>query len=34
VIKEGRARAQDIAYGAKNYVQRTARFKRDLRRLD
>lgn len=34
VIKEGRARAQDIAYGANNYVQRTARFKRDLRRLD
>jgi carbonic anhydrase/acetyltransferase-like protein (isoleucine patch superfamily) len=34
VIKEGRARAQDIAYGAQNYVQRTARFKRDLRRLD
>ena len=34
VIKEGRARVQDIAYGANNYVQRTARFKRELRRLD
>ncbi|MEY3133242.1 MAG: hypothetical protein RLZ29_1579 [Actinomycetota bacterium] len=34
VIKEGRARAEDIAYGAENYVQRTARFKRDLRRID
>jgi len=34
VIKEGRARAEDIAYGAQNYVQRTARFKRELRRLD
>ena len=34
VIKEGRARAQDIAYGANNYVQRTVRFKRDFGRLD
>ncbi|NDG11290.1 MAG: gamma carbonic anhydrase family protein [Actinobacteria bacterium] len=34
VIKEGRARAEDIAYGAENYVQRTARFKRELRRID
>ena len=34
VIKEGRARSNDIAYGAQNYVQRTARFKRELRRLD
>ncbi len=34
VIKAGRARAADIAFGAANYVQRTARFKRDLRRLD
>lgn len=34
VIKEGRARVQDIAYGATNYVQRTTRFKRELRRLD
>jgi carbonic anhydrase/acetyltransferase-like protein (isoleucine patch superfamily) len=34
VIKEGRARGQDIAYGAKNYVARTARFKRELRRID
>ena len=34
VIKEGRARSQDIAYGAANYVQRTARFHRELRRLD
>ncbi|NDE20559.1 MAG: gamma carbonic anhydrase family protein [Actinobacteria bacterium] len=30
----GRARAEDIAYGAENYVQRTARFKRELRRID
>ena len=34
VIKEGRARVEDIAYGAENYVQRTARFKRELRRID
>ncbi len=34
VIKAGRARAADISFGAANYVQRTARFKRDLRRLD
>jgi carbonic anhydrase/acetyltransferase-like protein (isoleucine patch superfamily) len=34
VIKEGRARIEDIQYGADNYVQRTARFRRDLRRLD
>ncbi|MEY4401875.1 MAG: hypothetical protein RL072_1740 [Actinomycetota bacterium] len=34
VIKQGRARVEDIAYGASNYVQRTARFKRELRRLD
>jgi carbonic anhydrase/acetyltransferase-like protein (isoleucine patch superfamily) len=34
VIKDGRARAEDIAYGAENYVQRTARFKRELRRID
>ena len=34
VIKEGRARGQDIAYGAQNYVARTARFKRELRRID
>jgi len=34
VIKEGRARAEDIAYGAENYVQRTTRFKRELRRID
>jgi carbonic anhydrase/acetyltransferase-like protein (isoleucine patch superfamily) len=33
-MKEGRARANEIAYGAQNYVQRTARFKRELRRLD
>ena len=34
VLKEGRARAQDIAYGAANYVARTARFRRELRRID
>jgi len=34
VIKEGRARSQDVAYGAANYVQRTARFQRELRRID
>ena len=34
VIKEGRARSAEIAYGAQNYVARTARFKRELRRLD
>ncbi|MGA1149075.1 MAG: gamma carbonic anhydrase family protein, partial [Ilumatobacteraceae bacterium] len=34
VIKEGRARSEDVAYGAANYVQRTARFRRELRRLD
>lgn len=33
-MKEGRARSQDIAYGASNYVARTARFKHELRRLD
>ena len=33
-LKEGRARSQDIAYGARVYVARTTRFKRDLRRLD
>ena len=34
VIKEGRARIEDIQYGADNYVQRTARFRRELRRID
>ena len=33
VIKEGRARIEDIQYGADNYVQRTARFRRELRRI-
>lgn len=33
-VKEGRARSGDIAYGAANYVERTARFKRELRRID
>ena len=33
-IKEGRARAEDVKYGVQNYVERTARFKRDLRRID
>lgn len=34
VIKENRARSQDIVYGANNYVQRTERFRRELRRID
>nr|MBU6203230.1 gamma carbonic anhydrase family protein [Acidobacteriota bacterium] len=34
IIKEGRARAEEIAYGSANYVQRTERFRRELRRLD
>jgi hypothetical protein len=34
VIKEGRARAADVKYGVQNYVERTARFKRELRRID
>ena len=33
VIKECRARIEDIQYGADNYVQRTARFRRELRRI-
>ena len=34
VIKENRARSQDIVFGANNYVQRTERFRRELRRID
>jgi carbonic anhydrase/acetyltransferase-like protein (isoleucine patch superfamily) len=34
VIKEGRARADDIASGAATYVARSARFRSGLRRLD
>ena len=34
VIKEGRARASDIAVAAASYVARSERFRRELRRLD
>ena len=34
IIKENRARSQDIVFGANNYVQRTERFRRELRRID
>lgn len=34
VIKEGRARQADIDLAAKSYVDRAARFRRDLRRID
>lgn len=34
VIKLDRARSAEIAYGAANYVERTARFRRELRRID
>lgn len=33
-MKEGRARGADIALGAKSYVARGSRFRRDLRRID
>jgi carbonic anhydrase/acetyltransferase-like protein (isoleucine patch superfamily) len=33
-IKAGKARAADIAYAAQNYVERTERFRRQLRRID
>lgn len=34
IIKENRARSQDIVFGANNYVQRTERFRRELRRIN
>ena len=34
IIKENRAQSQDIVFGANNYVQRTERFRRELRRID
>lgn len=34
VIKEGRARISDIRDGVKSYIDRTARYQRDLRRID
>lgn len=34
VIKPGKARVEDTRYGARSYVERSARFRADLRRLD
>jgi len=34
VIKEGRARSEDIARGAAIYVRKAERFRREMRRLD
>ena len=33
-IKPGRARAEEIAYSAQSYLERAARFRKDLRRID
>ncbi|MEY3112310.1 MAG: hypothetical protein RIT23_1441, partial [Actinomycetota bacterium] len=33
-IKEGRARREEIAYGAAVYVDKGKRFAREMRRLD
>lgn len=33
-IKEGRARPEEIAHGVASYLQRTERYRRELRRID
>ena len=34
VVKEGRARREDIEMGAAEYVRRSAQYRRELRRID